>query len=103
MFGVRCRRTAFEWLGLRVTLDRELTFFSVDAAAPLRLGQCLGHVNGLVVEVKCEDELPGWLQPLLDGRLASGYSKSRYALALLAGEERPYLVPAQRIEPTAAG
>jgi hypothetical protein len=92
MFGARVRRTAFEWLSLRVTLDRDLTFFAVDPATPLTLGRRLGWVNGLVVEVKCEDELPGWLAPALEGRLAPNYSKSRYALALLAGSERPYLV-----------
>jgi hypothetical protein len=51
-----------------------------------------------VVEVKCEGEIPGWLAPYLEGRQASGYSKSRYALALLAGAERPYLVAESGLE-----
>lgn len=92
VFGVRCRRTAFEWLSLRVTLDRELTFFTADPGAPLQLAQRLGHVDGLVAEVKCEGDIPEWLQPALEGCLAPNYSKSRYAMALLAGEGRPHLV-----------
>lgn len=103
VFGVRCRRTAFEWLSLRVTLDRDLTFFAGDPAAPLQLGRRLGHVEGLVVEVKCDGDMPQWLQPALAGRLAPIYSKSRYALALLAGEGRPHLIASQQPDPLVAG
>jgi hypothetical protein len=92
LFAVRCRRTAFEWLSLRVTLDRDLAFFAVDPEQPLVPTRRLGRVDGLVVEVKCEGEVPDWLRPSLDGHLAASYSKSRYALALLAGEDRPRLV-----------
>jgi hypothetical protein len=92
LFAVSCYRTAFEWLSLRVTLDRGLTFYAVDPERPLQPTRRLGWVDGLVVEVKCEGEVPDWLQPGLEGHLASNYSKSRYALALLAGEQRPRLV-----------
>jgi hypothetical protein len=103
IFGVRVRRTAFEWLSLRVTLDRDLTFFRVDPTVPLQLGERIGHVEGLVAEVKCEEDLPEWLAPALEGRLAPIYSKSRYALALLAGESRPHLVAARQVDPVTAG
>jgi hypothetical protein len=86
-----------------VTLDRDLTFFTVDPAAPLELGQRIGHVDGLVIEVKCEGEIPDWLQPALEGHLATAYSKSRYAMALLAGEDRPHLVAAPQLTPIIAG
>ena len=92
LFGVRCRRTAFEWPGLRVTLDRSVTFFAVAPAVPLQLTHQVGRVSGVVVEVKREGENPDWLQSALDGRDARNYSKSRYALALRDGLERPFLV-----------
>lgn len=99
LFAVCCRRIAFEWSSLRVTVDRDLTFFAVEPSAPLMPGRLLGHVEGLVVEVKCETEIPDWLASHLDGLLASGYSKSRYALALLAGEDRPHLAQEVAREP----
>lgn len=102
LFGVQCRRTAFEWIGLRVTVDRDLTFFDVDASQPLHIGDRTGHLAGFVVEVKREGDVPAWLADALHGRLAKGYSKSRYALALRAGEERPYLVPETRVGQVAA-
>lgn len=92
VFAVRCRRTAFEWLSLRVTLDRALTFFAANPNEPLMPGPRLGNVDGLVVEVKCEGDIPDWLLPSVEGHLATNYSKSRYALALLAGESRPFLI-----------
>jgi hypothetical protein len=92
LFGVRCRRTAFEWSGLRVTLDRTVTFFAVDPTVPLQLAQPVGWVAGVVVEVKHEGENPDWLRSALDGRDARNHSKSRYALALRDGVERPFLV-----------
>jgi hypothetical protein len=92
VFGVQCRRTAFEWVGLRVTIDRELRFFSVDEAKPLHLAQCRGSLAGTVVEVKREGEMPSWLDAVLTGSEAFGYSKSRYALALRDGNDRPYLI-----------
>jgi hypothetical protein len=91
-FAVRCHRTAFEWAGLRVTLDRALEFFAVDPARPLQLSEQIGWLDGLVVEVKCVGEVPLWLQPVLAGHLATSYSKPRYARALLAGLDRLYLV-----------
>src|SRR6266496_4197662 len=91
-FAVRCRRTAFEWDGLRVTLDRAVEFSAVDPARPLEPSRRLGWLDGLVGEGKCVGEVPAWLQPVLAGSLATSYSKSRYAGALLAGLDRPYLV-----------
>jgi hypothetical protein len=103
LFAICCRRTAFEWSSLRVTLDRDLTFYAVEPSAPLVPGRRLGHVDGLVVEVKCEGDVPGWLAPHLEGHLASGFSKSRYALALLADEERPHLAAERAPEPASSG
>jgi hypothetical protein len=92
VFGVRCRRIAFEWPGLRVTIDRSVTFFAVIPEAPLQLREHVGRVAGVVVEVKQEGAGPEWLRAALDGRAARNYSKSRYALALRDGLERPHLV-----------
>ncbi len=92
VFGVQCRRTAFEWVGLRVTIDRELAFFNVAPERPLQVDQRLGRLGGIVVEVKREGDMPAWLDGALDGREARGYSKSRYAMALRDGGERPYLI-----------
>lgn len=98
IFAVQCRRTSFEWAGLRVTIDRDLTFFQATPEEPLELGPRLGHLKGVVLEVKVEGNTPDWLEEKVKGRLASGYSKSRYALALLAGNKRPYLVVDQPVE-----
>ena len=92
LFGAQCRRTAFEWTGLRVTVDRDLTFFAIDRESPLAVSRRIGHLAGVVVEVKREGEVPEWLDSALEGFRAKGYSKSRYALALRAGLDRPYLV-----------
>ena len=92
IFGVSCRRIAFEWAALRVTLDRDVTYFEVAADAPLALGRRIGHVEGVVVEVKVGGAIPEWLATALEGSQARGYSKSRYALALGRGFERPFLV-----------
>ena len=92
VFGVQCRRTAFEWIGLRVTIDRDLEFFSVDPVSPLQLADRLGRLAGTVVEVKREGEMPAWLDVPLAGHEASDYSKSRYSLALRDGRDRPYLI-----------
>jgi hypothetical protein len=91
-FAVRCRRTAFEWPGLRVTLDRDLAFCAGDPTMPLQPSRQLGWLDGIVVEVKCEGAIPTWLQPVLVDHLATNYSKPRYAQALLTGLDRPYLV-----------
>ncbi len=98
LFGVRCRRTAFEWPGLRVTIDRDLQFFTVEPDAPLHLRQQLGQLSGVVIEVKREGAMPDWLATVLAGREAVGYSKSRYALALRDGLERQHLIVAERPE-----
>ena len=92
LFGAQNRRTAFEWTGLRVTVDRALTFFHVDPRSPLMVTRPVGHLTGVVVEVKREGDMPEWLAEALEGREAKGYSKSRYALALRDGLERPHLV-----------
>jgi hypothetical protein len=92
LFGVRCQRTAFEWPGLRVTLDREVTFFAVEADVPFTFARRLGAVAGVVVEVKQEAGVPEWLAAELAGREARGYSKSRYALAALERAERAFLL-----------
>lgn len=90
--GVRCYRTAFEWPGLRVTLDRQVKLFAVEPRRPLELARQIGHLDGVVVEVKAEHQAPDWLQTALQGHEASRYSKSRYALALRDGLARPFLV-----------
>lgn len=91
LFAVRCRRTAYEWPGLRVTLDRHLTYHAVDAARPLDTGAQIGWMDGIVVEVKCPRGVPSWLHPVLDAFAAPDFSKSRYALALMRGDARPFL------------
>jgi hypothetical protein len=92
VFGVQCRRTAFEWSGLRVTIDRDLTYFEVDPGAPLTLGRRRGHLDGVVIEVKQERDRPEWLETALDGREAKDFSKSRYGIALRDGSQRPFLI-----------
>ncbi|MCC7368935.1 MAG: VTC domain-containing protein [Chloroflexi bacterium] len=89
LFAVRCRRVAFEWPGLRVTLDRDLAFHAVEPAHPLEVGARLARLDGVVVEVKCRRGAPSWLLPALDGCEVADFSKSRYALALRAGAARP--------------
>lgn len=91
LFAVRCRRVAFEWTGLRVTLDRELTFHAVEPARPLEVGTPLRRLDGVVVEVKGRRGAPSWLQPALSGCAMMDFSKSRYALALRAVMARPFL------------
>jgi hypothetical protein len=98
LFGVHVRRTAFEWDGLRVTIDRDLRFFAVDPESPLRLDRQVGHLDGVVIEVKCQGEMPDWLGGMLDGREAIDYSKSRYSFALREQRERPFLIPAGQPE-----
>jgi hypothetical protein len=92
LFGVQCRRTAFEWPGLRVTVDCGLTYFDVDQRAPLELGRRRGYLDGVVIEVKQERGMPAWLAGALDGREATAFSKSRFGIALRDGGERPFLI-----------
>lgn len=94
VFGVRCQRTAYEWPGIRVTLDRDVAFFGVNPLEPLTLQDETGGITGIVVEVKSEPLHPDWLESALEGYRLPGYSKSRYALALLRGQARQFLVPA---------
>lgn len=91
IFGVRCHRTSWEWPNLRVTLDRGLAFYDVDKADPLTIGKKRGWLNGIVAEVKCAGKPPAWLASVVEKDEVKRFSKSRYALALLAGHRRPFL------------
>jgi hypothetical protein len=77
---VSYRRTAFEWTGLRVTIDRSVRFHEPEGVAP---GRLLGELSRSIVEVKRDGALPEWLVGPLKGRRAKGFSKSKRALALL--------------------
>jgi hypothetical protein len=77
---VTYRRTAFEWTGLRVTIDREVAFHAAEGMAQ---GRAVGVLRSSIVEVKCDGPVPSWLATGLAGRRAKEFSKSRRALALL--------------------
>jgi hypothetical protein len=77
---VNYRRMAFEWSALRVTIDRQVSFYAPDGFGP---GRSLGTLRCSVVEVKRDGVLPAWLADALKGRQAKGFSKSRRALAAL--------------------
>ncbi len=93
---VSYRRTAFEWRGLRVTLDRDVRFHAPSSAdgpdagpacglrrASREPGRLLGEAGRVVVEVKQEGTLPEWLAGPLGSSRAKEFSKSKRALALL--------------------
>ncbi|MHC5019953.1 MAG: VTC domain-containing protein [Planctomycetota bacterium] len=81
LVAVRYRRIAFEWEGVRVTIDRSLRFHAVGSGTPWTIGRCIGSKQGFVVEVKCEGALPEWLAPAFSGRRPQQFSKSKWALA----------------------
>ncbi len=78
--AVTYRRTAFEWPGLRVTIDRDVRFHTVDG---LEVEGLLGELNRMIVEVKCQGALPEWLVSPLRASRAKAFSKSKRVLALL--------------------
>lgn len=78
--AVTYRRTAFEWSGLRVTVDRDVRFYAGGGLEP---GRPLGDLDRLIVEVKCAGALPAWLVPALRLSRARQFSKSKRVLALL--------------------
>ncbi len=78
--AVRYWRIAFEWPGLRVTVDREVAFHAVSPSAPHRLGEKIGGVNDFVVEVKPSAEVPAWLASELLHYPINQLSKSKRAL-----------------------
>lgn len=80
LVAVRYRRLAWEWDGLRVTIDRGVEFHRVDAGEPWQIDGCAGALEQTVVEVKIDGPVPEWLAPALAGRRAAGFSKSRRAL-----------------------
>lgn len=81
LVAVRYRRIAFEWQGVRVTIDRSLRFHAVGGGTPWTIGRCIGSKQGFVVEVKCEGAIPDWLAPAFAGRRPDRFSKSKWALA----------------------
>ena len=81
LVAVRYRRIAFEWNGLRVTVDRDLRFHAVGTGTPWTVGACIGRRRGYVVEVKCDGPPPEWLRAALCGAHTQKFSKSRWALA----------------------
>jgi hypothetical protein len=81
LVAVRYRRIAFEWPGLRVTVDRDLHFCAAGSGTPWTVGRCIGRKRGYVVEVKCEGPMPAWLRAPLRGGVSEPFSKSRWALA----------------------
>jgi hypothetical protein len=81
LVAVRYWRTAFEWPGLRLTLDREVSFYTVDRGSACALDALVGGVVGFIVEVKREDGVPAWLDEALAPYRLEGFSKSRTALA----------------------
>ncbi len=81
LVAVRYRRIAFEWDGVRVTIDRSLRFHAAGGGAPWTIGRCIGSKQGFVVEVKCEGAIPAWLTPALGDRRPQLFSKSKWALA----------------------
>jgi hypothetical protein len=78
--AVRYRRIAYEWGDLRLTIDRDVSFFAVEPADPWRIGRALGRKAGFVVEVKRDGGIPPWLRPALGERRRQRFSKSRWAL-----------------------
>lgn len=83
LVAVRYQRMAWQWEGLRVTVDRNVTFFAADPQAPPQLGACIGAVVGYIVEVKPLSKIPDWLKGELVYCPPSELSKSRRALATL--------------------
>ena len=80
LVAVRYRRTAFEWPGLRLTVDRDLVFHAVLAGKPWKIGRSIGRKEGYVVEVKIDGPVPQWLRPALGGKSPQRFSKSRWSL-----------------------
>jgi hypothetical protein len=87
---VSYRRTAFEWTGLRVTVDRQVRFHRADG---LRPGAQLGELRSAIIEVKRDGPLPEWLIGALKGRRAKGFSKSKKAISLLRPAAPPAAAP----------
>ncbi len=86
LFGTRYYRTAFQWLdGLRVTVDRNITFHEVGRDAPYQFKQQFGHLEGYVIEVKAEGVWPMWLAEELYESHINEFSKSKRALLALRG------------------
>ncbi|MBI2920464.1 MAG: VTC domain-containing protein [Planctomycetes bacterium] len=83
LVAIRYRRTAWEWDGLRVTIDRDVAFYAVEHGDPWRTGERAGGIPGVVVEVKRDGPVPAWLAAALSGKRARRFSKSRRALAAL--------------------
>lgn len=80
LVAVRYRRLAYEWGTLRLTIDRDISFFAVDPGDPWSVGRALGRKAGVVVEVKSDNGIPAWLRPAFGGRRRQRFSKSRWAL-----------------------
>lgn len=80
---VRYRRLAWEWDGLRVTIDRDVDFHGVGDGDPLATGPKLGRMRASIVEVKRDGPVVAWLKGPLDAWRVSQFSKSRRALAAL--------------------
>lgn len=84
LFGTRYFRTAFEWPGgLRLTLDRNVLYYTVDRRPPYRLISPIGGIEGYVVEVKSESAMPRWLADALAECHIDDFSKSKRALEAL--------------------
>lgn len=81
--GVQYRRTAFEdeTMGLRVTIDRQITF--QQPSVPGVPGPDVGILEDCVVEAKAAAALPPWLASALAGMEAPGFSKFRAAMQAL--------------------
>jgi hypothetical protein len=85
--GVQYRRVAFEdeRLGLRVTIDRQITF--QQPSAPGIPGPDVGVLEDCVVEAKSAAALPPWLASALAGMEAPAFSKFEAAIRTLRGRE----------------
>lgn len=83
--AIRYRRVAFEWPNLRVTLDRDVSFYLVAPEAPYALGRRIGGVAGVIVEVKPTGQIPAWLAITLNECRINEFSKSKRALAARGG------------------
>ncbi len=86
LFGTRYYRTAFQWLdGLRVTVDRDISFHEVGRDAPYKFQRRLGGLEGFVIEVKADGMGPMWLAEALYECRINEFSKSKRALLALRG------------------
>ena len=70
-------RQAYEWRGLRVTIDRNL--HSATDETPL---------NFWIVEIKTKNKVPKWFQPYVPTQLDEEWSKSKWSLSVIDFKSR---------------